>query len=532
MTKKLLTILPIIALAGFVILVFFYWQANIGFTAECQTDKDCSDTICPMVVGGDTPKCAPDTNECYCGGVCGDNYCDSYEERSGTCPGDCLKEGIYFSITACYETFNVLVTDTETIKKATKEYNGEINLVPIGDLAYGDGGFNYNWSWHLIPDTVRMGELAIELCDGCPSFVEADVDYWINNVGQFCPWSGNVTGICGNNICDPEEKTYCPEDCENLAPILDPIGNKTVNEEELLTFTISAIDPDKDPLTYSAQNLPRGAIFKIFNSTTRIFSWTPSDGQAASYQVAFTVSDGSLSDSEIITITVLAKEEVPKQIPIAIINSISPNPALEGKTVTFQGSGTDTDGSITGYSWRSSIDGQLSTQATFITSNLSVGTHAIYFKVKDNDDAWSSEIGEILTITLPETTEEKPVAEITITELKAKIQELLTQITLLQTELAKLRVTQDIPSSYQFTKTLWYGQKNQDVRYLQVFLKSHGAEIYPEGLVTSYFGALTKKAVIRFQEKYTEDILSPWRLTKGTGIVGETTRAKMNELLK
>jgi hypothetical protein len=64
--------------------------------------------------------------------------------------------------------------------------------VITGDLATGDGGFNSPWSWHIEPGTVEVADLAIELCDGRPSMVEADVDYWINTVGRFCPWSARV----------------------------------------------------------------------------------------------------------------------------------------------------------------------------------------------------------------------------------------------------------------------------------------------------------------------------------------------------
>ena len=85
--------------------------------------------------------------------------------------------------------------------------------------------------------------------------------------------------------------------------MLAAIGNKTVNEGQSLTFTISATDPDGDNLTYSASNLPSGA---TFTPATRTFSWTPSYTQAGTYaNVHFQVSDGSLTDSENITILVI-----------------------------------------------------------------------------------------------------------------------------------------------------------------------------------------------------------------------------------
>jgi len=86
------------------------------------------------------------------------------------------------------------------------------------------------------------------------------------------------------------------------------------------------------------------------------------------------------------------------QQPTAHLPSISPNPATYGETVMFSGSGSDSDGYIAGYNWRSSIDGQLSTYSEFSTSSLSVGTHTIYFKVQDNEGTWSSEQTASLTI--------------------------------------------------------------------------------------------------------------------------------------
>jgi len=91
-------------------------------------------------------------------------------------------------------------------------------------------------------------------------------------------------------------------------PVLNAIGNKTVNEGVLLTFTLTGSDPDGDSLTYSATNLPPGA---NFNAATRVFSWTPSLTQAGSYtNIHFQVTDGTLNASEDITITVVDSNQL------------------------------------------------------------------------------------------------------------------------------------------------------------------------------------------------------------------------------
>lgn len=79
--------------------------------------------------------------------------------------------------------------------------------------------------------------------------------------------------------------------------------------------------------------------------------------------------------------------------PIAFIDSVSAARISPGEVVAFTGHGVDPDGgAIAAYNWRSSIDGQLSTAASFKTSSLSEGTHTIWFKVQDSGGAWSKEV--------------------------------------------------------------------------------------------------------------------------------------------
>jgi hypothetical protein len=88
----------------------------------------------------------------------------------------------------------------------------------------------------------------------------------------------------------------------NQAPVLGQIDARSSNEGALLTFTISATDTVGDQLDYSASGLPDGA---SFNAGTQTFSWTPRYDQAGVYSVHFEVSDGQLTDSEDVTITII-----------------------------------------------------------------------------------------------------------------------------------------------------------------------------------------------------------------------------------
>ncbi len=122
------------------------------------------------------------------------------------------------------------------------------------------------------------------------------------------------------------------------------------------------------------------------------------------HTIKFRVKDDDCKWSEYaertLTINPLGSSQE-NQKPTATI--IKPNPttattATVGESIYFHGIGTDSDGTIVEYSWRSSKDGVFNENSTFTKSDLSVGTHAIYFKVKDNQGEWSSEDTAILII--------------------------------------------------------------------------------------------------------------------------------------
>jgi len=72
-----------------------------------------------------------------------------------------------------------------------------------------------------------------------------------------------------------------------------------------------------------------------------------------------------------------------------------------------------------------------------------------------------------------------------------------------------------------FSRSLQKGVRGNDVSELQRLL-AEDTDIYPEGLVTGYFGSLTENAVKRFQKKYGIETV---------GIVGPKTQAQFNVMI-
>jgi len=119
------------------------------------------------------------------------------------------------------------------------------------------------------------------------------------------------------------------------------------------------------------------------------------------HAISFRVKDDANVWSEPVS-TTFSIENKP---PLAEILSICPDPCSEGSLLSFSGSGTDAQGSVTAYNWTSDIDGLLSTDASFQSSRLSFGEHTVYFSVKDDEGVWSEPVSSSVSViddTIPE----------------------------------------------------------------------------------------------------------------------------------
>jgi PKD repeat protein len=144
-------------------------------------------------------------------------------------------------------------------------------------------------------------------------------------------------------IMDPEGGIY--RDASILTvnhidrkPVLQPVENQVVNENELLTVTLSGSDPDKEDqnaLSYSAQNLPAGA---LFDPETATLTWTPTYDQSGEYKsLLFIFKAGALSDSITFNVTVNHVNRPP------VLDAIVDAQVDENKLLTFNIRGSDPD---------------------------------------------------------------------------------------------------------------------------------------------------------------------------------------------
>jgi len=124
----------------------------------------------------------------------------------------------------------------------------------------------------------------------------------------------------------------------NVPPVLDPVGDKIINETETLIITLSASDPNGDMLDYSCN---RTDLFTDFNPITGTGSWTPGYEDSGIYWVDFGVSDGNSGiDNETIRIEVLNVNRPP------VLHPIGNKSINETETLIITINASDPDGDV------------------------------------------------------------------------------------------------------------------------------------------------------------------------------------------
>ncbi len=301
------------------------------------------------------------------------------------------QEGSYdvtFAVTDGTDSVNELVTIT------VNNANQAPVLTAIGAKSV-DENVNLNFTVTATdPDGTTPTLSATGLPTGA-TFVGGTFD-WTPDFSQ--AGSYDVTFSATDGIDTDSEIVTITVNNVDQPPVLDFIGNKTVDEGILLSFDVTASDPDGNSPTIEVVGIPSDLPAGVsFNGIT--FAWTPGFDQAGSYDFQFSAVSNGLTASETITITV---NDVP-QAPV--LAEIGPKVVTAGDELMFAVTATDIDGTFPTLSAT-----PLPGTATFVDSGngngyflwqtaiADSGTYNVTFSATDGDFTDD----EIVTITVGE----------------------------------------------------------------------------------------------------------------------------------
>jgi outer membrane protein assembly factor BamB len=301
-----------------------------------------------------------------------------------------------------FEVNDSELSDWKNITITVENTNREPVLDPIRDKTAAENSLLEFMVTASDPDGDTLTHSASNLPAGAVFNATTQTFSWTPVFGQAGPHPDIRFEASDGELTD-YENIMIVVNTTNGPPVLEQVGDKTVDENSLLEFTITASDPDGDSLTYSASNLPAGA---EFNSGTGTFSWIPTFDQAETYiDVHFEVNDSELTDWEEITIVVNNTNRGP------VLDLIGDNTTNEDSLIKFTVTATDPDGDAMSYNTSNLPAGAVFDQHTQVFSWTpgfnQAGTYLdAHFEVNDSELTDS----ENITITV-ENTDRPPILE-------------------------------------------------------------------------------------------------------------------------
>lgn len=199
----------------------------------------------------------------------------------------------------------------------TLEYNrtGDIAFAPDGTLYVATYQSLYELNLDTLSTTLLFSDLlpvadgfnvwsGVAYCDGLLYASNIRFNPTRSAMHSIDPVTGNVNRLFPLNTIVNDLSSCAASSLHNSPPELSAIGDKVATEGVELQFSVDAIDPDGDGLTFSVRNLPSGA---SFNPDTKTFSWIPGVLDSGDYTIEFVVTDNGIparSDIEQITVRV------------------------------------------------------------------------------------------------------------------------------------------------------------------------------------------------------------------------------------
>lgn len=182
------------------------------------------------------------------------------------------------------------LSDSETVTITVSNTNRAPELNPIGNKVVSEGQTLQFTVSASDPDNDTITLSAAHLPVGSSFNASTGVFTWNTSYSD----DGNYPDIefaatdNGSPIeLDVELITITVGNVNRMPEITIP-GPQEVLEGHLLSFSVSATDPDNDSVTLSATNLPSGS---SFNPTSGTFTWTPTLAQSGAYTITLVATD-------------------------------------------------------------------------------------------------------------------------------------------------------------------------------------------------------------------------------------------------
>jgi hypothetical protein len=128
-------------------------------------------------------------------------FADRFDVVGRNCEIDgraALRGGALATFGVVGERFRVWVTTPRTIWDLRELAAGRsLANIPAGSVRRGPGraGHNRPFSWHLDPADTVQGEMAIEVCDATPSYLEDNREEFVEVVRTYCPWGARLVEL-------------------------------------------------------------------------------------------------------------------------------------------------------------------------------------------------------------------------------------------------------------------------------------------------------------------------------------------------
>ncbi len=151
-------------------------------TGGCESDKECAEgETCRFAETGGT--CVPK------GPTLPQNPDDeaACNERTG---------GALITFNVHGETLRVWSENLTFIEEAKKLVgNSEFHPTPVFTTVRVGHDACSGREWSVDPKEMSFGDFTTEVCDGVPSYLDANLESWVKAPGNYCPWGPSVLSV-------------------------------------------------------------------------------------------------------------------------------------------------------------------------------------------------------------------------------------------------------------------------------------------------------------------------------------------------